>query len=45
PLASLNSGLGEVLGACGGQRGFVSGSFFHVLATVPERVDAAIPTP
>lgn len=36
PLASLRSGIGEELGFCGGQRGFVSGSFFHVLATVPE---------
>lgn len=35
PLASLRSGIGEELGMCGGQRGFVSGSFFHVLASVP----------
>ncbi|WP_338332912.1 cobyrinate a,c-diamide synthase [Acetobacter sp. LMG 32666] len=35
PLASLCSGIGEELGVCGGQRGFVSGSFFHVLACVP----------
>lgn len=37
PLASLRSGIGEELGMCGGQRGFVSGSFFHVLATVAEQ--------
>ena len=35
PLASLCSGIGEKLGNCGGQRGLVSGSFFHVLAGVP----------
>jgi cobyrinic acid a,c-diamide synthase len=38
PLASLRSGIGEELGMCGGQRGFVSGSFFHVLASVPEPI-------
>ncbi|GBQ34404.1 cobyrinate a,c-diamide synthase [Acetobacter fabarum] len=38
PLASLRSGIGEELGVCGGQRGFVSGSFFHVLASVPEPI-------
>jgi cobyrinic acid a,c-diamide synthase len=38
PLASLRSGIGEELGMCGGQRRFVSGSFFHVLASVPEPI-------
>lgn len=45
PLASLRSGIGEDLGVCGGQRGFVSGSFFHVLATVPDQAEATISCP
>ena len=45
PLASLCSGMGEELGVCGGQRGFVSGSFFHVLARVPDQGDAPMPCP
>ena len=32
PLADLVAGDGTSLGACGGRRGLVSGSFFHVLA-------------
>ncbi|MGV4876845.1 cobyrinate a,c-diamide synthase [Acetobacter indonesiensis] len=32
PLADLRAGDGTSLGACGGRRGLVSGSFFHVLA-------------
>ncbi|KDE19560.1 cobyrinic acid a,c-diamide synthase [Acetobacter aceti 1023] len=32
PLADLIAGDGALLDACGGQRGLVSGSFFHVLA-------------
>ncbi|AKR47837.1 MULTISPECIES: cobyrinate a,c-diamide synthase [Acetobacter] len=32
PLADLAAGDGTSLGVCGGQRGLVSGSFFHVLA-------------
>lgn len=32
PLAHLRAGDGTDLGSCGGRRGVVSGSFFHVLA-------------
>lgn len=32
PLATLVAGDGTALGPCGGQRGLVTGSFFHVLA-------------
>ncbi|MCX2561777.1 cobyrinate a,c-diamide synthase [Acetobacter farinalis] len=32
PLAHLRAGDGTALGPCGGRRGGVSGSFFHVLA-------------
>ncbi|WP_278367448.1 cobyrinate a,c-diamide synthase [Acetobacter orientalis] len=32
PLATLVAGDGTALGPCGGQRGNVTGSFFHVLA-------------
>nr|WP_298794269.1 cobyrinate a,c-diamide synthase [uncultured Acetobacter sp.] len=35
PLAQLRAGDGTDLGACGGRRGSVSGSFFHVLACGP----------
>ncbi|MFT8417963.1 MAG: cobyrinate a,c-diamide synthase [Acetobacter sp.] len=45
PLASLRSGLGEDLDVCGGQRGLVSGSFFHVLAKVPDVEDGSQPCP
>ncbi|OUJ01832.1 cobyrinate a,c-diamide synthase [Acetobacter cibinongensis] len=36
PLAALTAGDGTDLGLCGGQRGLVTGSFFHVLARVPD---------
>lgn len=39
PLAQLRAGDGTDLGTCGGRRGGVSGSFFHVLACGP----AALP--
>lgn len=32
PLATLRDGLGRDLGAAGGRRGHVTGSFFHVIA-------------
>lgn len=32
PLCDLRDGLGKSLGPAGGQRGYVSGSFFHVIA-------------
>lgn len=35
PLAHLRAGDGTDLGPCGGRRGAVSGSFFHVLACGP----------
>jgi cobyrinic acid a,c-diamide synthase len=32
PFAKVTDGLGRPLGADGGRRGFVSGSFFHTIA-------------
>jgi cobyrinic acid a,c-diamide synthase len=36
-LAQLSDARGRELGAAGGRRGHVSGSFFHVIAPVPDR--------
>ncbi|GCE91151.1 cobyrinic acid a,c-diamide synthase [Komagataeibacter diospyri] len=35
PLADMHDGYGEPRGTAGGQRGLVSGTFFHVLSTLP----------
>ncbi len=37
-LAQLTDARGRELGAAGGRRGRVSGSFFHVIAAIPDRV-------
>ena len=34
PLAELADGQGETLGAAGGRRGNVTGTFFHAIAKV-----------
>jgi cobyrinic acid a,c-diamide synthase len=41
PLASLTDALGNRLGAAGGRRGRVSGSFFHAIACVPASGDCS----
>ena len=48
-LADLFDGEGRSLGKAGGQRGYVSGSFFHVIARqdfsdTPASANVAIPT-
>jgi cobyrinic acid a,c-diamide synthase len=44
-LAQLRDARGRELGAAGGRRGRVSGSFFHVIAPVPDRCNTGCADP
>ncbi|WP_181418155.1 cobyrinate a,c-diamide synthase [Komagataeibacter oboediens] len=44
-LADMHDGYGEPRGTGGGRRGLVSGTFFHILSTLPALHDGATCTP